>query len=288
MVGVLVLLFKTDVLQPEYWFDFSFLFIALLLIAIGIEKIFNQTKLKFISYLVSVLFVLAVLLVSFESTSTSSESSFFRSMTVDEPLKSPVSEISAFVDVGEDDLTVRESTDELFWARFDRYTGKPEYEYSVEGNKAVISVTPSRRRFFGGIVVHTGNDNPDEWRMKFSESAPLDLEVRGDRSYIHLNFSDTPLRSLKLDADDADIYLRIGDLQRLVNVSIEGSDSKLRLRIPRESGLKVEGVRDDDYLRRIGLSESDGAFVSEGYDTLSYHIDVDLDDRYSSLSIEHY
>ena len=86
----------------------------------------------------------------------------------------------------------------------------------------------------------------------------------------------------------SDIYLRIGDLQRLVNVSIEGSDSKLRLRIPRESGLKVEGVRDDDYLRRIGLSESDGAFVSEGYDTLSYHIDVDLDDRYSSLSIEHY
>jgi len=71
-------------------------------------------------------------------------------------------------------------------------------------------------------------------------------------------------------------------------VAVKGLDSKLRLRIPRDAGLRVIGVGDDEYLQQVGLSREDGGFISDGYDTLQNKIDVDLDDRFRSLSIDYY
>ena len=288
LAGVLVLLVKTDVIIWEYWEGSFFLILALFLIAIGIEKIFNHTRLQFISYLSSVLFVAAVLFLAFEATNRDSDMRYSNSMTIQEAMESGIAEVSAYVDLGEDDLTVRESTKDLFWARFDKYSGKPRYDYSIEDGRAVITVKPSARRFFGGLVIHYDREYLDEWRMKFSDNAPLELKVHGENSYIHLNLSDTPLRMLDVDADDADIYLRVGSLLPDVKITAEGRDSHFKLRVPRESGLKVSGFDDTGYLERAGLDYIDGNYFSKGYDTVSARIEVDLDNRFSSLSIEYY
>ena len=287
LIGALVILAKMDVIASDFWVVSFLTMIAMFLIAIGVEKIFNHTRLKFISYLSSVLFVAGVSLLAFEAGPYRSDTTFFEPKTIREKMESSISGIQAFVDLGSDDLTIREATEDLVWAKFDRYTLKPSYEYKIEGDQAHIKLTPTRGRFFGGIV-HFDDDGLDEWRLKFSRKAPLDLELLGDRSDIHLNLSSIPLRRLDLDADDAEIYLRLGDFLPEVAVVISGRDSRVKLRIPRQAGLKVSGVEDGDYLRRVGLIKEGGSYYSEGYDSLGNRIQVDFDEDLTSISIDFY
>ena len=78
------------------------------------------------------------------------------------------------------------------------------------------------------------------------------------------------------------------DLLPEVDVSLVGDDSKLRLRVPRDVGLRVSGTDHSRYLDRLGLMERNGSFINEGYDTMQSRIVVDLDDRFRSLSIDVY
>jgi len=84
------------------------------------------------------------------------------------------------------------------------------------------------------------------------------------------------------------MYVKIGDLLPLVVISVMGDESKLRLRVPRDVGLRVTGMEHDRLLTRLGLIKSNGFFVNNGYDTLQNKIVVDLDDRFRSLSIDFY
>lgn len=287
LIGVLVILENTGVIAPDFWLASIISIFALFLIAIGIEKIFNRSKLKIISYASSVLFVVAVLALALESSSHFSDTSVFSSKVIRESMKSTISEVKAYVDLGDDDLRIRESTNDLLWARFDEGTFKPHYEYKVEGDQAIVRLTPTKSRIFGSFVRMDLNDY-DEWRLEFSRVTPLELEVVGNESDIHLNLSSVPLRKLNLKADKASVYLRLGDFLPDINVAISGDRSRLKLRFPNGTGLKVTGVDDVDFFRRTGLTKENGYYISEGYDSLTNRIQLDLDDGYSSLSIDYY
>jgi hypothetical protein len=89
-----------------------------------------------------------------------------------------------------------------------------------------------------------------------------------------------------LGADGTTIYLKLGDLEPFVRVDIVGEDSDLRLRVPQNMGLKVTGEEYHAYLVQIGLLKSNGGFVNEGFDTLEKKIEVDLEERLASFSID--
>jgi hypothetical protein len=103
-----------------------------------------------------------------------------------------------------------------------------------------------------------------------------------------MNLSTTPLLRLDMIAEDASVYLKLGDLEPDVAVKVKGYDSRVRLRIPREAGLRIGGVEDPEYLETVGLIRAQDAFMTAGYDTLAVKIDVELDDRFRSLSIDFY
>jgi hypothetical protein len=91
-----------------------------------------------------------------------------------------------------------------------------------------------------------------------------------------------------VDADDADIYVRLGKREPMVNVVLSGHHSDLRLRLPEDVGVRITGDEYAAYMRRIGLIESEEAFVSEGYDSLPYKISIELDERFDGLEIKFY
>ena len=289
LVGTLVLLANMEVLNHTFWIDFVYL-LPFLLIAIGIEKIFARTKLKFISYLTSVALVAGAFYVAFEGSRYDENSSFFRSGSIrwdgdDER----VDIVDAELQLGNADLTIRDAVDELFHARFGEWSYKPRSSMDIADGRAEISLTSrsARRRFWGNAVVIDGRE-PNEWRLEFSRDIPLLLKCYGQDSDIHLNLATTPLRELSLDVDDANIYIKIGEQEPRTRISIRGYDSKLRLRVPQESGLLVRGADDPAYLEQIGLLETDEGFITEGFDSLSLQIRVDLDDNFRSLSIDFY
>ncbi|MEW5794892.1 MAG: hypothetical protein AB1772_00900 [Candidatus Zixiibacteriota bacterium] len=289
LVGTLLLLVNADVLNCNFWIDFVYL-LPFLLIAIGLEKIFAPTRLRAISYLTTVALVVGALWVAFEGSAVREGGSFFESMTLtydeDEEL---VDLIDADLELGATSLTIRDAGDELMTARFGEWSRKPMSSMEVLDRRAVIDLnnrTGSRRYWGGAVQIDT--DQSEDWRVSFSRSVPLKLSVSGEDSELHLNLATTPLKELDLRADDADIYIKLGDLQPEVRVKVSGDDSKLRVRVPQESGLRVTGVDDPSYLEQIGLVMREGSYVSDGFDTSAVRIQIELDDRFRSLSLDFY
>ncbi len=284
LLGTLFLLRNMEVLNDNFWTDLLIYF-PIVLIGVGIEKIFAKSKLQIISYLTSVFLFFGAMYVAFAGSAGGIAGSFF-SRTIFEKEHNPsIRTLHAILGLDEIDLTIRDSGDELIYGRFDKFTHKPKIEYEVVEDEARVTFTSRSKSLLGGAIkIQTGD--PQDWYVRFSKDVPLELECSGNSSDLHLNFSTTPLRNLELDTYDATIYLKLGDLEPSVKVDISGEDSKLRLRVPDNVGLMVIGEEYRSYLERIGLVERDGDFVNEGYDSLSQKIEVNLDDRLESLAID--
>jgi hypothetical protein len=286
LVGVLLLLKNMDVLNNNFWTDFVIYF-PILLICIGIEKIFTKSKVQFISYLTSVVLFAGGIYLALAGSRGGDSDSFFSETTYSQAADPSVKTIHAVLDLGHGSLTVRDAGDDIVNARFKEFSEKPEVKYAVTGGEANVSFTDKRSEMLWGLVKIDGGD-PNDWYLSFSSLVPLILECRGSGSDIHLNLATTPVKQVKVNADQATIYLKLGISESDVDVNLGGKDSDIRLRVPTSSGLKVTGTNDEEYLSQVGLKRRGDAFESDGYDTLNSHIVVNLDDRASSLSIDYY
>ncbi|HOP07654.1 MAG TPA: DUF5668 domain-containing protein [candidate division Zixibacteria bacterium] len=283
-IGALLLLRNMGTLNDDFWIDLAIYF-PVVLIAIGIEKIFTHTRFQIISYATSVCLLVTAFFIAFHSGSGGSDNSFFHESRHRLEAPNDVQLIKADLKLGETDLTIRDSGRDLIYSRFDRFTRKPRIDYDVEDSVAEIQYSERGSGLLGGII-KIDAENEQDWYVRFSDIIPLDLECTGHGSDIHLNLATTPLRRLTLDTDNARVYLKIGDLEPEVNVTLNGADSNLRLRVPRSAGLQVKGQDYDSYLDRLGLIEKDGFYITSGYDSLPVKVSIDVDEALSSFTVD--
>lgn len=283
-VGLLLLLRNMGVFTDDIWIALL-VYSPLVLIAIGIEKIFTRTRVQFISYLTSGFLFFGGIAIAIMAGSGGYEGSFFNETSHTIPFDSRVRSLTAEVRLDGTDLTIRDSGDDLVFAEFGRFTSKPTIKHVIDGRHASVTFDNHRLKFFGGALqIHT--DDQLDWRMRFNESIPLDLILTGEDTDIHLNLSTTPLKRLNLDTENATIYLKLGELEPFVRIVVDGKDSKFKLRIPQSVGLRVRGSEYRGYLERLGLLGDDDTFQTDGYDSMKTQIEVDLDNHLSSLSID--
>ena len=289
MVGVLLLLQQVDILNSNYWADLLIWF-PVVLIAVGIEKIFANSRLKFISYISTIGLVSVGFLIAFSGSFGGQNTSFFSETTYQIDNDSSVNKIEAYLNLDATNLTIRDSGSDIMDARFDKFTRKPKINSNLLDDKAIIELKSSKASYLGGAIkINTGASQ--DWTLKFSRDIPLDLECDGHESDLHLNMKSTPLEQLKLDADDARIYLRLGELIPFVKIKIFGDNSDLELRIPQNVGLRIEGDDFSSYLLRLDsfeFIEEDGIFTTKGFDTIDTQIDIELGDNFDNVIIQPY
>ncbi len=284
LLGILLLLRNGGILNDNFWGDLLVWF-PVVLIAIGIEKIFTNSRFRFISYLTSFGLFFGGLLIAFTGSFGGSQSSFFSETTYELPAEPSIKKLKVSLDLNSTDLTIRDSGDDLVYGRFDRFTRKPKITEDLVNDIARVELTSRTGSFLGGAIrIETGE--PQDWYLRFSRDVPLDLECNGKDSDLHMNLSTTPLQRLKLNADNARIYLKLGDLEPLIKVSIIGKDANLRLRLPETIGVRISGEDYRSYLERLGLHKEGDAFVTDGFDSVASKIDVDLDNRLESFSLD--
>ncbi len=284
LLGLLLLLRNFDVLNDNFWIDLLVLF-PVVLIAVGVEKIFARTRLRFISYLTSIALFAGGLGMALYGSYGGEDMSYFSQTTYTTQADSNVGLIKASLDMEETNLTIRDSGPDVIYGRFDKFTRKPKIDYAVQDSVAEIHMTSRGGGMLGGAIqIHS--DEGQDWFLRFADDVPLELQCVGDDNDMHLNMSTTPVRRVDIDADRARIYLKVGDLEPLLKVKVFGEDAELRLRLPRTVGLRILGTDYKNYLEELGLIEQDDGFTNEGYDTLANKVDVDLDDRLGSLSVD--
>lgn len=288
IVGVLLLLINADVIEIEA-LEQLVIWFPVLLIAIGVEKLFTRSKLEFISYLTTVFLAVSGIWLAVDAGANGSRDSFFESTTYREAVDPSATELSAVLDVGDAGVKIRDATRDLVYGRFAEGVRKPKTVYSLEDNGTARVKIGGEWQPGWGSIIKIDNDFVDDWSVKFNDQLPLDLEISGNHADLHFNLATTPLRSLRIDSDNSDIYLKIGDMVPDVDVEVLGDDTKLHLRVPREAKLRVESKEFVLPLEGVGLSELEsGIFVSEGYDTSSQRIQVALDKKLRRLQLDRY
>ncbi len=283
-IGGLILLRNAGVLNDNLWVDLLVLS-PIVLIAIGLEKIFTKSRAQFISYLTSVGLFFGGFLIAFYGSYGGDTTSFFSETIYRKGSDPNVKSISATLRLDDTDLTIRDSGRDLVYGRFDRFTRKPKIDESLDAEELQVRLVSRYGSFLGGVI-DIDTDSPQDWYLKFSEDVPLELDCYGDNADIHLNLSTTPLKRLRLDTEDATIYLKLGVLEDFVTITVAGGNSDLRLRVPASTGLKVVGDDYGSYLTRLGFGKVTDGFTSEGYDTLTPKYEIDLDEDLSSFSLD--
>jgi len=284
-VGVLLLATKSNWLSDYYWLELLDWW-PVLLIALGIEKIFYKTSARIISYLSPIALVLFMFYLAIDVGEGEPQSSYFSRMRWEEKADNTIKLIESKIDHGSQDLRVGYSMNMLAEVRAERYTRKPDIDFSKHDSIAVLDIDHGISA--GSIVYFHGGRMRDDWSVDFSETVPVELKCDGHDSDVNLLMSKIPLKSLTVNNEEGDIYLKIGDLEPVVSVQIEGDDSRLSIRLPAGSGLKAMGGDYRSYFREIGLSDSSGYFYSSGYDSSAVKIDLEVDSGLRHLSIEYY
>ena len=283
--GVMLLLNNSGALSWDYWGELL-MWWPLILIAIGIEKIFLRSKLQFISYLAPLILIAAMVYIACDVGSQDRLHDYFSSYRWEESADPDIKEIDAVINHGRADLFINSGAD-LAAARFNRFSRKPKIDFQKNNGVARLELKSSSFWNRGAIVINHGRFGRD-WNISFSEETPLRLECRGNDADISLNMESIPLENIKIDDRNGDINLKIGDLRPKVDAKIEGPDARLRVRIPSLCGIKVSGQDYVTYLKNLGLAEQNGFYLSDGFDTSKVQIMLTLGNKLQHLSIDRY
>jgi hypothetical protein len=285
-IGAMLLLNNAGALSWEYWPELL-VWWPLILIAVGIEKIFQKTSLQFISYLSPLILIVAMIYIAVETGSDGSSRGFFSAQHWSERYDPSVASMDAVIEHGGIDLYINRETDDLATARFERFSRKPKIKFSKNDGTARLEI---RRGFWrgSGFFIIDGKHGGRDWNINFSDVIPLSLNCLGENSKINLNLESIPAEAIKIDNEEGEIYLKIGDLRPEVSVEIRGKDADFRLRIPDEAGIKVASDEYHGYMKSLALDKVGDFYQTEGFDTLKVRVFLKLDNDLRRLKIERY
>jgi LiaF transmembrane domain len=286
-IGAMLLLNNTGALSWEYWLHLLYWW-PILLIAIGVEKIFLRTKLQILSYISPLILVGTMVYIAIDTGSTRTFThDFFSRYRWSEASDASVHLTEATIENGSADLHIGRGGSDLVSARFDRFSRKPKIDFSKNNGIAKLEM---QRGSWGGkdFIVINNRRGGRAWNLSFSEEVPLKLTCRGRNADIDLNMATIPMENLLIDDPGGEIYLKVGTLKPRVNVELSGRDAQLQFRIPDGIGVKVAGSGISDYLKRKGFIERSGDYFSGGYDTSNVQISLKINNELEEFSIEPY
>lgn len=290
LVGVLLLLNNIGELDWWVWTDILSLW-PLILIAIGLEKIFTNSKVEFISYLPILALSAAVLWVAFDGFDDDDSNLTRRGgsyrYTID--MESDIERIQAKFDLDNIDVSLNNTTSRLFRVRSEAWRMVPKVDFEERSGMAELEVTTQRRRLPSWIRIDKwGRD--DDWDLYLNDQVPISLECFGDESDMTLDCRDLYLEDLIVESEQGDIRIKLGSLADIVKVQLEGSEADFRISVPTGCGLKISGAGRElnRLMDRLELLESEGYYSSDGYDTLAPKIELELKSDITQISLSYY
>ncbi len=284
--GVILILNNAGYLDWEYWW-YLLTWWPLILIAIGIEKIFVKTKASYLAYLSPLILIGMMIFIAYDTGIEKREDhNYFSSYRWDQELPEGVVKIKATIEHGRNDVRILRNSLNLASLKVDRFSRKPDIEYELVNGIATVDIDSRGRR--SPVIVINGRNFIDDWRFSLYDGLPVDLKCVGDGSDLNLSLENVFIENLIVENDEGDINLKLGGKSEKVDIDITGEDARLKLRFPENAGILIAGDNYQDYLRELNFSESDGSFKSPNFDSSTTKISVVLDDDLRSLRINFY
>lgn len=289
-VGLVLLLNNLDYVDWSVWFSILSLW-PVLLIAIGIEKLFAKTALNFLAFLSPILLLLAILGPAYFYLDHIEETHFpGETYSWDKVMEFPYKKGYASLDFDAGKLVVGSSLDKLITAELDYWRREPlcVYNYSEQDSVARINIRDVDR--FGRGWFKVGFNISRDWNIALSDKIPWELEIENDAMSGDLDFSELILEQLTLDMDVSSLKVKLGDRAESLKASINADVSSLELLLPKSAGLKIEkrASLSSSEFKNIPLKREGKRLWTYNYDSASSRIEIRLKGDISRLKIVGY
>ena len=288
LLGLLFLLNTTGALDVDVWQSIFTLW-PLLLIAIGIEKIFVSTEhLKPLAYLSPIIIVGTVVYAIFATPNYSlfaTDDWERQSEQWSVAEASDVELMSLDVGFGGGRLIVRggADTDKLLEGQFDYRGERPDHYSNLRGSTMEIGldVNSSRKHF------SFNSRDRERWIVKLNEDTPTIIDLNAGAAQVRLDLEDVTCQRLDLGTGAADIDVTFGSKSPVIDCAIDCGAASIDMVIPQGAGLKIDKSTPLSSLSTgdIDLIKNDDGMISPDFESRSVRINLTVDAGLSSLRI---
>jgi len=295
-LGIVFLFNNLGHVSWSVWFRILSLW-PVILIAIGIEKIFAKTRLSFLTILSPLLFVAAILGPAyFQKAELGKIYHASERYQYSEDLDTSLIEATAVIKLKAGNLDISScllglEDDKLVVAELDYYKRKPfvSYEYSDFDSSATLDIRDRERGWKGWTSIWEGWAAKD-WKIKLTYRIPINLRIYAKAADGELNLSDLKLTNLNLDIKAANFSIKLGDLVDEVNGRIDSDASRLSLLIPEDMGLKIENHAKltSTSFSNISILEYDNIYQTSNFEQALTKITLSLEGSVTRLVVKSY
>jgi hypothetical protein len=293
-LGIVFLLNNLGYVPWAVWLRILSLW-PVILIAIGIEKIFGKTRLSFLTILSPLLFMAAILGPAYFSAGLGEKWEWGRAHHAPEryqwskDLDTSVVRVIATVQLRAGNLEISSESEKLISAKLDFWKRKPitTYKYSGSDSSAIIEIRDEEREWKGWFGRGWGEK---DWAIGLTDKIPLSLRIDARATEGELNLSDLKLSKLNLDIKAANLNIKLGDLVDQVEGRIESDASRLSLLIPENIGLKIENHAEltSTSFSNISIMKYDNIYQTSDFDQAPKKIILSLEGSVTRLVVKSY
>jgi len=192
-----------------------------------------------------------------------------------------VQSVHVEIDMGAGELNVAGGADELMDADFTYNVAalKPEVEF--RGRNLTIRQPE--------VDIASFADLPDyryEWELRFNDDVPLDMNIKLGTGKMDLEMAGLSLTALEVDMGASRSTLDLtGDWASDFDANITGGVSSLTLRLPSDTGVRVE-ISGISRVNAGGLVKEGNAYVNEAYGKSEVTLDIFIEAGLGEINLE--
>jgi hypothetical protein len=293
-IGIVFLLNNLGYVPWVVWLRILSLW-PVILIAIGIEKIFGKTRLSFLTILSPLLFMAAILGPAYFSAGYGERWEWGKSHRAPETyqysrdLDTSVTKATATVQLRAGNLEISSESEKLISAKLDFWKREPitTYEYSGSDSTANIEIRDEEREWKEWFWRGWGEK---DWVIGLTDKIPLNLRINTRATQGELDLSDLKLTELNLDIKAASLNVKLGDMVDQVEGRIESDASRLSLLIPENIGLKIENHAEltSTSFSNISIMKYDNIYQTSDFDQAPKKITLSLEGSVTRLVVKSY
>jgi hypothetical protein len=192
-----------------------------------------------------------------------------------------VESVRVEIDMGAGELNVTGGANELMEADFTYNVAalKPEVEF--RGRNLTIRQPE--------VDIASFADLPDyryEWELRFNDDVPMDISIKLGTGKMDLEMAGLSLTALEVDMGASRSTLDLtGDWASDFDANISGGVSSLTLRLPSDTGVRVE-ISGISRVNAGGLVKEGNAYVNEAYGNSEVTLDIFIEAGLGEINLE--
>ncbi len=288
LTGTILLLNSTGHLAWSYWVDLLWLW-PMLLIALGVEKLFTATRAKALGYLSTLILIGTVLWAwnshargpDFDEPAFDFDADFSQSY----PLDTTHTNLTVDIDFAAGELRVNSTNEHLLDGQFYSRRGRPRVSFNEHRHRAVVRVRPPHQE-----TIRLFSPTPNNrWKMAVTDKLPVRLNIDCDAGRMDLDLTEIAVDRLDLECGASEIDIIFGGKSRDIDAYLDCGASHLDIKIPHGAGLRVRRdiALSTFHSSGIDLNRRGGYHETADYRTAPVRINLEVDAGVSAFRVSY-